>query len=148
MPGYTSHKHALTMLERQNNICAGIGCNVVLVYENKKRVNFIVEHRIATWLGGKNTLANKDCRCHSCGDKKTRGTGATIAGTDLGNYWKTEHLKSGKMVVDRNRVKTTKPSKPLQSRKFQKAPEGHKHFPASRAFGRAHGNRKHMEEST
>lgn len=128
MPGYTSHKDVELMLKRQNGVCAVKGCGTILRYKNRKRIGWIVEHRIPTWLGGSNDIDNKDCRCIECAAKKTRGTGATIAGTDLGNYWKTEHLKSGKMVVDRNRVKTTKPSKPLQSRPFQKAPEGFKHF--------------------
>lgn len=95
MPGYTSAKDVLTILSRQNYICAGKGCETKLIYENKKRVNWIVEHLHATGRGGSNELSNKSGYCKECAAAKTwhpRSKASTIS-SDLFEINKTKTLE-------------------------------------------------------
>ncbi len=108
--------------KRQDGKCCVAKCTVTLV--DKPR-NFIDEHRIPLALGGTNQLKNRELRCIAHAKSKTYGTGATTAGSDIGNINKVKAIMTGKMLVnfalkvlkkDRVRPKSRWPKRKMESR--------------------------------
>jgi 5-methylcytosine-specific restriction endonuclease McrA len=99
---YTSKKDLATIFLRQNGKCAGLPgqdppCRIRLV-----KGNHHIDHVIPVTpiMGGTDTVKNKQALCIECHAKKTRGTGATTAGTDTGYIKKMRKRLKGPQVSD------------------------------------------------
>jgi len=90
----------MALFQHQNGLCATKGCGTKLTL-NRPR-NFIKEHDIALGRKGSNDLANKSLRCIPCANKKTRGSGATTKGSDIGEIASERRIiRTGKMTVNK-----------------------------------------------
>jgi 5-methylcytosine-specific restriction endonuclease McrA len=102
---YTSKRDIAQLFLEQEGRCKK--CRV------KLKDKFEIDHIVPLWNGGADTLDNKRVLCVSCHKFKTFGPKATIYGSDVHEFHKTERLKKGK-----------KPSRSRwPKRKFREQPE-------------------------
>lgn len=89
---YTSKRDLALIFLRQDGRCKR--CPKKLIKGNH-HIDHVIP--VSPVTGGTDTVDNKQALCIECHVKKTRGTGATTAGTDIGNITKLRrHLNGGR----------------------------------------------------
>lgn len=100
---YTSAKHRAIILKRQNNRCRRCPASLV-------RGNYHIDHIIpvSSVMGGRDTLKNKQALCIRCHERKTRGAGATTAGSDINRIAKVRRLRNPNQPRYRRRIPSSR----------------------------------------
>ena len=91
---YTSKHDRAVIFLRQDGKCAK--CPLRLVKGNH-HIDHIIP--VTPIMGGTDTVENKQALCKPCHKKKTHGTGATTAGTDIGNIKKMRKRLKGERAT-------------------------------------------------
>lgn len=79
------------VLMRQEGKCAKKSCRAKLSWDNTQW-----DHIVPLALGGENSAENFQAICIDCHSTKTRGNGATTAGSDIGRIAKTRRIAGKK----------------------------------------------------